>query len=166
MKKKLLTIIFAVLVFSIPLLSVVNGQALSDVLKDLRSELKMVYAQRTEEQAQFQKNYDREHKRMVDIITASNELSILLYTQEQDMTFDLIAATVEHDCRIPLSPRIMNHIVYKHLASAVEPIMLVIGHVKRHVLIAAARAQHVESVDDKLALPVFHTVSSNHSVPN
>ena len=92
MKKKLLTIIFAVLVFSIPLLSVVNGQALSDVLKDLRSELKMVYAQRTEEQAQFQKNYDREHKRMVDIITASNELSILLYTQEQDMTFDLAYA--------------------------------------------------------------------------
>ena len=92
MKKKLLTIIFAVLVFSIPLLSVVNGQALSDVLKDLRSELKMVYAQRTEEQAQFQKNYDREHKRMVDVITASNELSILLYTQEQDMTFDLAYA--------------------------------------------------------------------------
>ena len=92
MKKKLLTIVFAVLVFSIPLLSVVNGQALSDVLKDLRSELKMVYAQRTEEQAQFQKNYDREHKRMVDVITASNELSILLYTQEQDMTFDLAYA--------------------------------------------------------------------------
>ena len=92
MKKKLLTIVFAALVFSIPLLSVVNGQALSDVLKDLHSELKMVYAQRTEEQAKFEKSYEREHKRMVDVITASNELSILLYTQEQDMTFDLAYA--------------------------------------------------------------------------
>ena len=92
MKKKLLTIVFGVLVFSIPLLSVVNGQPLSDVLKDLSSELKMVYAQRTEEQKQFDKNYEREHKRMVEVITASNELSILLYTQEQDMTFDLAYA--------------------------------------------------------------------------
>lgn len=92
MKKKLLTIVFAVLVFAIPLLSVVNGQPLSDVLKDLSSELKMVYAQRTEEQKQFDKNYEREHKRMVEVITASNELSILLYTQEQNMTFDLAYA--------------------------------------------------------------------------
>jgi small-conductance mechanosensitive channel len=92
MKRKLLTIVFGVLVFSIPLLSVVNGQPLSDVLKDLSSELKMVYAQRTEEQKQFDKNYEREHKRMVEVITASNELSILLYTQEQNMTFDLAYA--------------------------------------------------------------------------
>ncbi len=92
MKKRLLTITFALFVFSIPLLSVVNGQALSDVLKDLRSELKMVFEQRTQEQKQFQENYDREHKRMVDIITASNELSLLLYTQESDMTFDLAYA--------------------------------------------------------------------------
>ena len=92
MKKRLLTIAFAIFVFSIPLLSVVNGQALSDVLKDLSSELKMVYAQRTEEQKQFDKNYERENKRMVEVITASNELSILLYTQEQDMTFDLAYA--------------------------------------------------------------------------
>jgi small-conductance mechanosensitive channel len=92
MKRKLLTIVFGVLVFAIPLLSVVNGQPLSDVLKDLSSELKMVYAQRTEEQKQFDKNYEREHKRMVEVITASNELSILLYTQEQNMTFDLAYA--------------------------------------------------------------------------
>jgi hypothetical protein len=92
MKKKLLTIVFATLVFSVPLLSIVNGQALSDVLKDLRSELKLVLEQSTQEQEQFQKSYGREHKRMVDIITASNELSILLYTQEPEMTFDLAYA--------------------------------------------------------------------------
>ena len=89
MKKKLLTLAFATLVFSIPLLSVVNGLSISHVLKDLRSELRIKYTQRSEEQKQFDKNYEREHKRMVDIITSSNELSILLYTQEQGKTFDL-----------------------------------------------------------------------------
>ena len=34
MKKKLLTIVFATLVFSIPLLSVEKGQSISHVLKD------------------------------------------------------------------------------------------------------------------------------------
>ena len=29
---------------------------------------------------------------MIDVITESNELSILLYTQEQEMTFDLAYA--------------------------------------------------------------------------
>ncbi|MBR1782388.1 MAG: mechanosensitive ion channel [Bacteroidales bacterium] len=92
MKKKLLTIVFAILVFSIPLLSVVNGQSISSVLKDLGSELKTSFLQRAEAQKQFDKDYEREHKRMVDIITASNELSLLLYTQEQDKTFDLAYA--------------------------------------------------------------------------
>ena len=92
MKKKLLTIVFATLVFSIPLLSVVNGQSISFVLKDLRSELKTSLTQREEKQKQFDKSYEREHKRMVNIITASNELSLLLYTQEQDRTFNLAYA--------------------------------------------------------------------------
>ena len=92
MKKKLLTIAFAILVFSIPLLSVVNGQPISHVLKDLRTELKKSLSQREEKQKQFDRNYEREHKRMVNILTASNELSLLLYTQEQDRTFNLAYA--------------------------------------------------------------------------
>ena len=92
MKKKLLTIVLALLVFSIPLLSVVNGQSISNVLKDLSSELKTTFKQRSETQRQFDNSYEREHKRMVDIISTSNELSLLLYTQEQNKTFDLAYA--------------------------------------------------------------------------
>ncbi len=92
MKKKFLTIAFAVFVFAIPVLSIVNGQPLTDVLRDLRSELKMVLEQSEEEQLLFEKEYERQHQRMVDVISASNELSILLYTQEQEMTFDLAYA--------------------------------------------------------------------------
>ena len=92
MKKKFLTIAFAIFVFAIPVLSIVNGQPLTDVLRDLRSELKMVLEHNDEEQQLFDKDYDLQHQRMVDVITASNELSLLLYTQEQEMTFDLAYA--------------------------------------------------------------------------
>ena len=92
MKKKLLTIVFAILVFSIPVLSIVNGQSITNVLKDLRSELKMVCEQSAEEQILFDREYELQHQRMVEVLTASNELSLLLYTQGQEMTFDLAYA--------------------------------------------------------------------------
>ena len=92
MKKKLLTIVFAILVFSIPVLSIVNGQSITNVLKDLRSELKMVCEKSAEEQILFDREYELQHQRMVEVLTASNELSLLLYTQGQEMTFDLAYA--------------------------------------------------------------------------
>ena len=92
MKRKLLSIAFAVVVFAIPVLSIVNGQPLADVLRDLRSELKIAVENNEEQQKLFEKDYDVQHQRMVNVITASNELSLLLYTQELDMTFDLAYA--------------------------------------------------------------------------
>ena len=92
LKRKFLTISFAVFVLAIPVLSIVNGQPLTDVLRDLRSELKMVLEQGAEEQRLFDKEYEIQHQKLVDVITTSNELSILLYTQEQKMTFDLAYA--------------------------------------------------------------------------
>ncbi len=92
MKKKLLTIVSSLFVFAIPVFCIVNGQPLTEVLRDLRSELKMVYEKSSEEQAIFDKEYELQHQRMVDVITATNELSLLLYTQEPGMTFDLAYA--------------------------------------------------------------------------
>ncbi len=74
MKKKWLTLTFAILVFSIPLLSIVNGRPITEVLKLLG------------------RDHEKQHQRMVDVIAQSNELSLLLYTQEQAMTFDLAYA--------------------------------------------------------------------------
>ena len=92
MKKKLLTIVSTLFVYAIPVFCIVNGQPLTEVLGDLRSELKMAVEQSVEDQVLFEKDYDLQHQRMVDVITASNELSLLLYTQEQQMTFDLAYA--------------------------------------------------------------------------
>ncbi len=92
MKKKWLTLAFAALVFSIPLLSIVNGQPITEVLRDLQAELKENFERKMVEQAIFDKDYEIQHQHVVDIITQSNELSILLYTQEPEMTFDLAYA--------------------------------------------------------------------------
>ena len=92
MKKKLLTLILTLCVCSIPLWAVVSGRSLTNTLKDLCSELQSAYQQRTETQKLFNDDFELQHQRMIDVVTESNQLSILLYTQEQEMTFDLAYA--------------------------------------------------------------------------
>jgi small-conductance mechanosensitive channel len=92
MKKFLLTIILALFVCSLPLMAVVSGRSLTNTLKDLCTELQAAYRQRSDAQQRFNEDFERQHKKMIDVITESNELSILLYTQEQEMTFDLAYA--------------------------------------------------------------------------
>ena len=92
MKKKLLTLTLALCVCAVPLWAVVSGRSLTNTLKDLCSELQAAYRQRSDAQQRFNDDYKRQHQRMIDVVTESNELSILLYTQEQEMTFDLAYA--------------------------------------------------------------------------
>lgn len=92
MRKRILTIVFALFVFSIPLYSIVNGRSLTNTLKDLCTELKMIFFQKDENQKRFEEDYERQHQKMIDVITNSDRLSILLYTQEEEMTFDLAYA--------------------------------------------------------------------------
>ena len=92
MKQKLLSLIFATLVFSLPLLSVIGGQPLTDVLKELSIELDQIQEKNSADQQLFDRDYEEQHQRLIEVITASDELSILLYTQEQEMTFDLAYA--------------------------------------------------------------------------
>ena len=92
MKRQLLTIILALTLCSLPLMAVVSGRSLTNTLKDLCIELQQTYRQRSEAQQRFNDDFERQHKKMIDVITESNQLSILLYTQEQEMTFDLAYA--------------------------------------------------------------------------
>ena len=92
MKKKILIFALVFCVCSIPLMAIVSGRSLTSTLRELCSELHTAYLQRTEAQQRFNDDYNRQHQRMLDVITKSNELSILLYTQEQNMTFNLAYA--------------------------------------------------------------------------
>lgn len=92
MRKKLITLTLTLCVCAIPLWAIVSGRSLTNTLKELCRELQASYQQRSEAQQRFNDDYERQHQRMVDVVTESNELSILLYTQEQEMTFDLAYA--------------------------------------------------------------------------
>ena len=92
MKKKLLILALILCVCSIPLMAIVSGRSLTSTLRELCAELHTAYLQRTEALQRFNDDYNRQHQRMIDVITKSNELSILLYTQEQNMTFNLAYA--------------------------------------------------------------------------
>ena len=91
-KKRFLTLAIALFMLSIPLFAIVSGQSLTSILKDLWTEMQLGYIQRSEAQERFIDDYERQHQKLMDMITKSNELSILLYTQEQNMTFDLAYA--------------------------------------------------------------------------
>ena len=82
----------ALFMISIPLFAIVSGQSLTNILKDLWTEMQLGYQQRAEAQQRFVDDYEKQHQKLMDIITKSNERSILLYTQEQNMTFDLAYA--------------------------------------------------------------------------
>lgn len=92
MNKKLLTLVLALFVGTVPLYSIVSGRSLTNTLKDLHTELLTDYNQRMDAQQYFSDDYDNQHKKMIDVITESNNLSLLLYTQEQEMTFDMTFA--------------------------------------------------------------------------
>ena len=91
-KKRFLTLAIALFMLSIPLFAIVSGQSLTNILKDLWNEMQLGYQQRAEAQQRFVEDYEGQHQKLMDIITKSNERSILLYTQEQNMTFDLAYA--------------------------------------------------------------------------
>ena len=92
MKRKLLTLTLTLSLCAIPLWAIVSGRSLTRTLRELCTELRTAYLQRTEARQRFNEDYKRQHQRMIDVVTESNELSILLYTQEQEMTFDLAYA--------------------------------------------------------------------------
>ena len=76
MKKKLLTLTLTLCVCSIPLWAIVSGRSLTNTLKELCTELQTAYQQRAEVQKRFNDDFERQHQRMIDVITESNELSI------------------------------------------------------------------------------------------
>ena len=75
-KKRFLTLAIALFMLSIPLFAIVSGQSLTSILKDLWTEMQLGYVQRSEAQERFIDDYERQHQKLMDMITKSNELSI------------------------------------------------------------------------------------------
>ena len=64
-------------------------------LKELRRDLKQDYQQMSITKQRLSENYESQHQKMVDIMKQCNEVTLVLYSQKQDFTFD-ISYTLEN----------------------------------------------------------------------
>lgn len=86
----LLTVVL--LLFAPTARAVFNERDLSRTLKVLRYELHKAYVEMDKSQVGFEKQDDRQHEELINLIKSCNELSLMLYSQKQDFTFDLTYA--------------------------------------------------------------------------
>ena len=91
MYKKRFSILLALLL-ALPLFTAMNEEHLGTTLKDLRHNLQRDYQKMSRTRERLTENYDNQHQKMVDIMKQCNELSLLLYSQKQEYTFDLCYA--------------------------------------------------------------------------
>ncbi|MBP3203152.1 MAG: mechanosensitive ion channel [Bacteroidales bacterium] len=88
-KPKLIGVILMLFVLSIPAMAVFTGQDLDVTLSNLRRELFHDYRQIDKTKQQLEDKYVLQHNRMVDIVKNGNDLSLMLYSQKQEYTFDI-----------------------------------------------------------------------------
>ena len=94
MKKKLILVATALLAVA-PLFAVLSEKNLSETLSVLRYELRTTYQDMQKRGSRFKGNGERQHGRLVQMMQRSNELSLMLYSQKQDYTFDMTYALNE-----------------------------------------------------------------------
>ena len=94
MKKKLIATLIAFLAI-VPAFAVLNEKDLAQTLAVLRQELQMAKAEMQKSQVFISANTKATHERLVSLIQKTNELSLMLYSQKQDYTFDLTYALDE-----------------------------------------------------------------------
>ena len=94
MKRKRFVIAILALL-CIPALAVFNEKDLGNTLSVLRYELKQEYDRLSATGTEMQALDEEQHQQMVDMIKKYNELSLMLYSQNEDYTFDMTYALKE-----------------------------------------------------------------------
>ena len=94
MKKKLIALGVALCVM-VPAFAVLNEKDLSQTLSVLRYELRSAYRAMEERTSRMLGRGNRQHAQLVQMMQRSNELSLMLYSQKQDYTFDMTYALNE-----------------------------------------------------------------------
>ena len=90
--RKLILAIAAALMLSIPAVAVFNEKDLGHTLGVLRYELKQEYETQNRTQSRMGTMDRQQHRRMIEMIKKCNELALMLYSQNQDYTFDMTYA--------------------------------------------------------------------------
>ncbi len=94
MKKRLIAAALTLLVI-VPAFAVLSEKDLAHTLSVLRYELGASYRNSERMASRMRGNGDRQHARLVRMMQQSNELSLMLYSQKQDYTFDMTYALNE-----------------------------------------------------------------------
>ena len=94
MKKKILAAALTLLVI-VPAFAVLSEKDLAQTLSVLRYELSATYRNSERFSKRMSGNGERQHARLVRMMQQSNELSLMLYSQKQDYTFDMTYALNE-----------------------------------------------------------------------
>jgi len=95
MRKRVAVLTAMLFVAVMPMLAVFNEKDLAHTLSVLRFELAQQNARMENSKALISRNSDRQHQQMVEMIKKCNELSLILYSQNQNFTFDLTYALHE-----------------------------------------------------------------------
>ena len=72
--------------------AVFNEKDLARTLQVLRYELSRAYSQMAKSQLAYEKQDEKQHEDLIKLVNSCNELSLMLYSQKQDFTFDLTYA--------------------------------------------------------------------------
>ena len=94
MKKKLIAV-GLVLCVLVPAFAVLNEKDLAQTLSVLRYELRSSYQAMEDRASRVRGRGERQHAQLVQMMQRSNELSLMLYSQKQDYTFDMTYALNE-----------------------------------------------------------------------
>lgn len=95
MKKKILIALSVALVLALPAYAVFNERNFAKTLSILRSELHQENAKMESLQARLGQSNELQHQRLVEMTQKCNELALILYSQNQDYTFDMTYALEE-----------------------------------------------------------------------
>lgn len=95
MKKKGIVLVALAVMMAIPALAVFNEKDLAQTLMVLRSELDQEVQKRSTSQGNIDRRNLSQHKRMIQVMKSCNELALMLYSQNQDYTFDMTYALKE-----------------------------------------------------------------------
>lgn len=95
MKRKAFTILLFILLFAVPAMAVFEERDLAQTLSVLRFELKQEYDRLAEHEDNLYVDDESIHERLISMIKKCEELSLMLYSQNQNYTFDMTYALKE-----------------------------------------------------------------------
>ena len=95
MKKKRLLMLVVALMALVPAYAVLNEKDLGQTLSVLRGELRSAFQASQARARRTQERGEAQRARLIQMMQRSNELSLMLYSQKQDYTFDMTYALNE-----------------------------------------------------------------------